>query len=238
MNSKKAILYVGTIGFSYDAWANGLFYPSNLARSDWLAHYNQFFNAVEIAHSFSKVPEKEVFQHWYDHTKPEFRFSLRGNQYITHVKKLKGVGEPLKLFMEPALKLREKLACVVWEIPKLGKDQSKVLEAFVKHLQKYSPVQHFFNFSKETILEQKSLQLLREQNFEIISNIPQDSILEKQHYFRISSEAKSKEWEKDLLKKLPPLKDDKNVYIFFEDPQGGASIKQAKAFLEKKVSES
>ncbi len=165
MKSQKTILYVGTIGFSYDAWANGVFYPSDLPRSDWLNYYSQHFNAVEISHSFSKVPEKEVFQRWHEQTKPDFKFSLRGNQYITHVKKLKGVGEPLKLFMEPALKLREKLACVVWEVPKLGKDQSKVLEAFVKHLQKYSQIRHFFDFDKEMILEQKSLQILQENNF-------------------------------------------------------------------------
>ncbi len=99
MNLTKSNICVGTIGFSYDHWANGFFFPSHLSRSEWLSYYAQQFNAVEISHTFSKVPEKETFTQWHAQTGPEFKFSLRGNQYLTHVKKLKGIGEPLKLFM-------------------------------------------------------------------------------------------------------------------------------------------
>ncbi len=235
MNSNKTTLYVGTVGFSYDAWGNGLFYPSNLPRSEWLAYYANHFNAVEISHSFSKVPEKETFLNWYAQTGPEFKFSLRGNQYITHVKKLKGVGEPLKLFMEPSLKLQEKLASIVWEIPKLGRDQSKLIEGFAKHLQKYPKILHFFDFSQEMILEQKTLQFLQENNFEIIGKLPQDSVIQNKHYFRVSSNEKkgANEWEKDLFEKLQDSKTNPSTYLFFDEPQGGLSLKSARAFLDK-----
>ncbi len=44
MNLNDTTLYVGTVGFSYDAWANGIFYPHELPRSKWLSYYSQFFN--------------------------------------------------------------------------------------------------------------------------------------------------------------------------------------------------
>lgn len=225
--------YIGTVGFSYDAWANGIFYPSDLPRSKWLSYYSQIFNFVEIAHSFSKVPEKDIFQQWYDQSPANFRFSLRGNQYISHVKKLKGVGEPLKLFMEPALKLREKLSCIVWEIPKLGRDQTKVLEAFIKHLQKYPHIQNFFDFSKEMDLEQTSLQLLRDKSCETIVKLPQDALFENQHYFRVSLEGHTgQEWENDLLRRLKP-NPSSPAYVLFEGAQSGNAFIRAKAFMEK-----
>lgn len=234
MSPNQTIVYVGTVGFSYEAWGKGTFYPQVLPRSEWLTHYSQFFNSVEISHSFSKAPDKDTYLNWYAQTGADFRFSLRGNQYITHVKKLKGVGEPLKLFLEPALKLREKLSAVVWEIPNLGKDQYKLLEAFSKHLKKYSSVQHYFDFNKEMALEQKTLQLLQDQEFEIIAKIPDDSLFQNKHYFRISQsphEKKKNEWEKDLVQKIQKDATEKPYFLFFEDPQGGLSVKNAQVFL-------
>lgn len=235
MNLNDTTLYVGTVGFSYDAWANGIFYPSELPRSKWLSYYSQFFNFVEISHSFSKVPDKDTFQQWYDQSPETFRFSLRGNQYITHVKKLKGVGEPLKLFLEPALKLREKLSSIVWEVPPLGRDQIKTLEAFVKHLQKYPKIRHFFDFSEEMVIEQKSFQLLSENNYEIIVNLPHDTVIENRHYFRISLQDRSlgEEWQADLLSRLKADPSSKSAYILFDGPQSGNSCIRARAFMEK-----
>ena len=42
---------VGTSGYQYDHW-KGLFYPENLAKSDWLNHYCEHFSTVEINNTF------------------------------------------------------------------------------------------------------------------------------------------------------------------------------------------
>lgn len=227
--------YIGTVGFSYDAWANGVFYPSNISRAEWLSFYSQQFNSVEIFQSFSKSLEKEVCQSWYQQTPADFKFALRGNQYITHVKRLRGVGEPLKLFMEPLLKLQEKAACLTWEIPHLGRDQTKVLEAFIKHLQKNPHIQNFFEFHPDTILDQKSLLLLSESKIETIAYPPKDSILENHHYLRICPDQgkQNEEWENDFTHKFKGKSQAKPIYIYFTEPQGGLSLKLAKAFKEK-----
>jgi len=240
MNPPSNTLHIGTVGFSYETWANGLFYPSNLPRSEWLAYYSQHFSCVEIAHSFSKVPDKDTFQSWHDQTGPAFKFSLRGNQYLTHVKKLKGVGEPLKLFMEPALKLREKLACIVWEIPKLGRDQNKLLEAFSKHLKKYPKVRQFFDFGPEASFDQTTLQILNEAGHEVIAKPPRDSITENLHYFRISldQEGPYQEWEADLLQRFSMGAGDHlgPHFMIFDGPQAASSVKRARSFMEKMAS--
>ncbi len=234
MNSNKSKHYIGTVGFSYESWGNAVFFPSNLPRSEWLPYYARHFNAVEISHTFSKVPDKETFTQWYAQSPAEFRFALKGNQYITHVKKLKGVGEPLKLFMDPALKLKEKLAAIVWEIPKLGREQNKNLEAFLKHLKKYPGIQYFFHFEKDASPDQKTFQLIQENSCELISLLPQDALIENKHYFRISLESpqKAQEWENDLLKKIKTTPQE-TFFVFFDDPQQASSIKQAQNFLNK-----
>ncbi len=234
-SSLRPNLYIGSIGFSYEAWGNGVFYPSNLPRSDWLPFYAQHFNSVEISHSFSKLIEKETCISWHQQTGPEFKFSLRGNQYITHAKKLKGVGEPLKLFMDPLSKLQEKLACIVWEIPTLGKDQVKLLEGFFKHLKKYSQYEHFFDFHKDITLEQTSLHLLAENKFQQISYPPQDSLLSERSYFRILREEGSAlpEWENDFLHKLKEENPLQSHYIYFGEAQAAYAVKQAQSFLNK-----
>src|SRR4030095_15475607 len=139
-------LYIGTSGFSHDAWAQGLFYPKDLSRKEWFPFYASRFNSVELNLTFQKVPEKEVFVEWQSQVSQDFKFSLKGFQYITHVKKLTGVSEPLRLFMDRVLKLKGNLACLFWEIPVLGPDRRKLFEGFLNHLKKYPQARHVFEW--------------------------------------------------------------------------------------------
>src|SRR3989337_1088114 len=97
---QKDSLYIGTGGFSYDHWADGVFYPKDLSRKEWLPFYASQYNSVELNMTFFKVPEKESFVEWQAQVPPEFRFSVKGYNYITHLKKLTGVSEPLRFFMD------------------------------------------------------------------------------------------------------------------------------------------
>ena len=41
-------LLVGTSGWNYKHWANGVFYPPGVKPAQWLDHYTQFFPTVEV----------------------------------------------------------------------------------------------------------------------------------------------------------------------------------------------
>ena len=47
MARQQAKLHVGTSGYQYDEW-RGRFYPEELPKSAWFAHYVEHFDAVEL----------------------------------------------------------------------------------------------------------------------------------------------------------------------------------------------
>ena len=53
---------------------------------------------------------------------PYFGFALKGSRYITHLKRLLEVEEPLDRFFPPAERLQEKLRAVLWQSRRNKKD--------------------------------------------------------------------------------------------------------------------
>ena len=51
--------YVGTSGWSYDNWV-GPFYPQKLPRNQWLKHYAQHLDTVELNASFYRLPMQNM----------------------------------------------------------------------------------------------------------------------------------------------------------------------------------
>ena len=50
-----ATLFAGTSGFAYPAWKPG-FYPAKLPAKQFLKHYAQRLNCVEINYTFRRLP--------------------------------------------------------------------------------------------------------------------------------------------------------------------------------------
>src|SRR4030042_779685 len=97
--------YIGTSGFMYQHW-RGHFYPSKLPQKDWFGYYTKQFDTVELNVSFYRLPKKEVFEKWRKIAGKNFIFSIKGNRYITHVKKLKDCQEAVERFFENAKALK------------------------------------------------------------------------------------------------------------------------------------
>jgi len=110
-------VFIGTSGYSYLHWWDGVFYPSHLPQRKWLEFYAQSFNTVELNVSFYRLPKKATFEGWHRRTPEDFVFAIKGSRFITHVKKLKDCQEPLKLFLENASGLKEKLGVILWQLP-------------------------------------------------------------------------------------------------------------------------
>jgi uncharacterized protein YecE (DUF72 family) len=80
-------IHIGTCGWHYDDWS-GPFYPSELGKDDFLAHYATRFSTVEVNTTFYQLPDKEVFVQWRETAPEGFIFAVKANRYITHMKKL------------------------------------------------------------------------------------------------------------------------------------------------------
>jgi len=94
-----ATLYAGTSGFAYPAWKPG-FYPAKLPSKQFLKHYAERLNSVEINYTFRRLPSASTLKSWVDATPPGFVFTVKANQRITHILRLKNAQEATELFLK------------------------------------------------------------------------------------------------------------------------------------------
>lgn len=103
----KGEIYVGTSGYNYKHWSDGVFYPKGLPQREWLEHYIKFFKTVELNVTFYKLLQEKVFEGWKKRTPDDFSFAVKGSRFITHVKRLKDIEEPLENFFKRASLLKK-----------------------------------------------------------------------------------------------------------------------------------
>ena len=134
--------YIGTSGWHYDDW-RGVFYPEKLPKKDWLAFYAGRFPTVELNYSFYRLPKESAFEGWHDNTPAGFCIAVKASRYITHVKRLKDIEEPLNNFMSRAALLKEKLGPVLYQLPSsFHRDDVRLAE----FLEKLPGGQHVIEF--------------------------------------------------------------------------------------------
>lgn len=75
-----AELYVGTSGWSYPSWRPD-FYSAGTQPKQFLAHYAERFNTVELNTTGYRLPPEEQFSRWAEQTPPGFRFAPKMNAY-------------------------------------------------------------------------------------------------------------------------------------------------------------
>ena len=123
-------VYIGTSGWRYRHWV-GPFYPKALPAQDMLGFYSREFGAVEINSSFYGQPDERTLADWRGATPDRFRFAFKANRYITHMKKLKDVGEALDKMITGARVLGDKLGPVLLQLPPRWRVDTRRLEAFL-----------------------------------------------------------------------------------------------------------
>jgi len=110
------MLYIGTSGFSYQDWI-GPFYPENIKKGDMLHLYAQQFNTVEINSSYYRIPPAAVFYHLQRKVPDDFKFAVKANQEMTHVREInQPVFQEFKASLQPLLN-SGKLGCILAQFP-------------------------------------------------------------------------------------------------------------------------
>jgi uncharacterized protein YecE (DUF72 family) len=232
---------IGTSGFIYAHWGDGVFYPKGLPQSKWLEHYCQFFDTVELNVTFYRLPSESAFKSWEKRTPKNFVFALKGSRFITHVKRLKDAKEPLKIFFDQGAPLKSKTKVVLWQTPPQMKCNMGRLKNFVLGLKKYKKVLHAFEFRHESWADEKIFSLLAENGMsmchadwpEFSKNLPDGFpfIYIRRHgpgggslYGSCYSDAQLKEDAKKIRRWAKMKKD---VFVYFNNDAGGFAVKNA-----------
>jgi uncharacterized protein YecE (DUF72 family) len=105
-------IYIGTSGWNYNHWRE-LFYPKDCAKSKWLEFYAKHYETVELNASFYGLPKPQTFENWRDRTPDNFLWAVKANRYITHIKRIKDIREPLQRCRPPCLLMKLYLAVFV-----------------------------------------------------------------------------------------------------------------------------
>src|SRR2546421_4731757 len=126
-------LLVGTSGYSYKEW-KGSFYPEKIPAKEMLRFYSERLSTVEINATFYRMPQPSMLENWKEQVPPNFRFSLKAPQRITHFKRLKETDEETKYFFETASALKDQLGVVLVQLPPNMKKDLPRLETFLTQL--------------------------------------------------------------------------------------------------------
>jgi len=233
-------LFVGTSGWNYPHWADGVFYPEGLTQTKWLEYYTRFFNCVELNVTFYRSIRRKVFENWNKRTPENFSLVAKGPRFITHVKKLKIEKKSLDLFMDSCTGLKEKLAAILWQLPPAYKKDLVRLTAFLKLLKK-TKIRQVFEFRNETWFDGNVYALLKEHNaclciahsgrFPCIKEVTADFLYLRFHgsgsvlYSDNYSDRELKAWA-DFAKTFKR----KDIFAFFNNDACGYAVRNALKF--------
>ena len=135
---------IGTSGWNYTDWQQNFY--TGVARRDWLRFCARRFTGIEVNATFYRLQDRRTFARWREETPPAFRFAVKANRYLTHVKRLLDPVEPIQQERERAEGLGEKLAVVLWQLPGSLPKAMDRLECFARGLDDWPEARHVVEF--------------------------------------------------------------------------------------------
>lgn len=128
--SEDGAIRIGIAGWNFAEW-RGEFYPKGLPQKKELAFASRALRTIEINGTFYSHQKPQSFAAWAAETPADFRFTVKGHQLITHIKRLKDVAVPLaNFFASGPLALGAKLGPFVWQLPPNLAFDADRMEAF------------------------------------------------------------------------------------------------------------
>nr|WP_246381764.1 DUF72 domain-containing protein [Prauserella isguenensis] len=91
--------------------------------------------SVEINGSFYSLQRPERYRAWFEQVPDDFVFAVKGGRFITHMKRLREVTEPLaNFFASGVTALEHKLGPLLWQLPPTLQFDPDLLADFFRHL--------------------------------------------------------------------------------------------------------
>lgn len=124
------LVYVGTAGWAIPAATRSEF----TLKGTLLERYATRFSAAEINSSFYRPHKPATYARWAASVPATFRFSVKVPKAITHEARLVQTRELLAKFVLEVGELREKLGCLLMQLPPSFEFDESILENFLQLL--------------------------------------------------------------------------------------------------------
>ncbi len=237
----KGKLYIGTSGWNYNHWKKN-FYPDGLKQNKWLEFYSDRLKSVEINNSFYHLPNTKTLKNWRDITPKNFIFSVKGSRYITHMKKLKAPKTSSRKFFTRVKHLKKKMGPVLFQLPPHWSYNKKRFQRFIKAMpEKY---RYTFEFREKSWWNDEVLNLLKEHNaafciYELAGTLTPKEVTADFVYIRLHGP--DGKYQGNYSKKQLSgwagvitawLKENKDVYVYFDNDDSGYAVKNAQQLQE------
>ena len=108
--------WIGTSGWHYKHWRE-VFYPKGLPQREHFSFYVERFPTVELNNSFYRQPKDTTWDLWREAAPEGFKFAVKANRFITHIKRLAEPQAPLERFLGGARRLGPALGPVLFQTP-------------------------------------------------------------------------------------------------------------------------
>jgi uncharacterized protein YecE (DUF72 family) len=150
---------IGCSGWNYRDWRERV-YPLGVPARRWLAHYATLFDTVEVNSTFYRLAKPGAVAAWVADTPPEFVFSVKASQFLTHMKRLRDIRDGIGRFYEgiAPLAASPKLGPVLWQLPERMRRDEDVLAGALDVL---PPGRHCFEFRHPSWFTEPVLEMLR-----------------------------------------------------------------------------
>ena len=224
-----AKLYAGTSGWAYPSW-KPRFYPAKLASGKFLSHYASRLNTVEVNYTFRHFATEKTQTNWNACTPPDFKFSIKAHQNITHVRRLRDAAEVTRSFLASLQPLASagKIAMVLFQLPPFLKADAPLLTDFLSSLPKAG--RFSFEFRHASWFNEQIYDVLRQTNAALC--LAENEKLETPNvvtadfcYYRLRKPEYSTE-ERQRYKETfrRQMEQDRDVFVYFkhEDTPEGA----------------
>ncbi len=226
-------VFVGTSGWAYPSWKPG-FYPKDVPSRAFLQFYASRLTSVEVNYSFRTLPSAAQLQGWLNATPPDFRFSFKAPQRITHFERLRDSRATVAEFvasLKPA-RAAGKLGPLLFQLPPNFAADHLRLEAFLKApvFRRSRLLKVAFEFRHPSWFTQTTYDILRDGNHALcvaegdVLKTPDVSTADFRCYRLRRSGGYTAAELKAFARRFERLAKDSEVYVYFrhEDEPTGA----------------
>ncbi|MBI3404428.1 MAG: DUF72 domain-containing protein [Acidobacteria bacterium] len=127
------MIRLGTSAFTAAGWP-GTFYPKGMKSPQYLTHYAEQFDAVEIDSTFYGTPSMQTVSGWATKTPESFIFAAKVPRAITHEKVLVGCQAEFERFVDTMDCLGDKLGPLLLQFPYFNKKKFAAGGDFLERL--------------------------------------------------------------------------------------------------------
>jgi uncharacterized protein YecE (DUF72 family) len=228
-------VYAGTSGWAYTSWRRG-FYPKKLPVTEFLNYYSTRLNSVEVNYSFLHTLTREIVREWIAATPPKFKLAIKAPQLITHMKRLRGVKQPLKRFLTSLAPIEHanKLGPLLFQLPPNFKCNPGLLQEFLAGLP--PTLRAAFEFRHASWFTDEVYDLLRNSGAALCQ--AESEKLETPHirtadfaYLRLRKDRYSPALRRKLVDRVSEVMNRGDVFVYFKHEKTPVGAFHAEALL-------